>query len=161
MLPLKKITALAVILVGIFSFSTSEKNLNQTQLNLADVDVIDVLDTYRFNCRPSEDYFFFVDSDLVKKTRGAKQVNSKIYILERATGKKALLAEENIQISNFDDTVHIVDEASFALSNGDVVFDNEAETPYSFKELMKYQRVYGSYIASTNELLDLDRDVMQ
>lgn len=166
MRPLRKIAALAVILVGIFSFNTAEDNLNQTQLDLANIDVLDVLNTHRFECRPSGDYLFYVDTDLVKKIRGAKKVNSKIYILERATGKKALLAQNEVQIANFDDSIQITDgvtesEQTFALTNGDVVYNNNTNAPYSFKDLMKYERIYGSYIAATNELLELDRSVLQ
>jgi len=113
--------------------------------------------------RPDGEYAFYVETDLLQKVRGANKVNAKVYILERATGKRSLLASENLQVQNYPDAISI--EATplldnfevFALENGDKVIGCSSETPYQFKDLMKFDTIYNSYVRATNTLLNLDR----
>lgn len=108
---------------------------------------------------------FYVETKLVKKSRGFKTVNANVYLMDRQTGQYNLLATENIAIPNHKDMIALdydfiqakCDQTS--LSNGDRIIGNTANAPYCFSELITNEIVYNSYISSTNKLLGLDRSI--
>lgn len=166
MKPLFKIIASAILLVGIFSFVKNEKNIKNSTLDLNQVDVQDLLSKQKFlDDRPNADYVFYVDTDLVQKVRGANKVNAKVYIMERATGKKSLLASENIQVKNYQDAIVmdaqplVSDFKTYSLSNGDVVIGCDEKLPFSFDDLVEFEPIFDSYVKATNDLLDLEREI--
>lgn len=165
MKPLKKITALAVILIGIFSFSKKENTTVKTALNLENINVVEVLSKQQFECRASSDFIFYVETDLVKKIRGASHINAKVFILDKVSGSKNLLAQENIQVNKFEDSIEIKDHNSedafirSVLKNGDKIIGDSNNTPFAFNELLKFESIYNGYINSTNKLLRLKRSI--
>ncbi|PQJ79946.1 hypothetical protein [Polaribacter porphyrae] len=164
MKPLKNFTALAVILIGIFSFSKVENKKTNTTLDLSKVNVTESLSKLQFDSR-SSDYLFYVDTDIIKKIRGASTINAKVYIVEKASGKKNLLASENLQVLNYSGAVSVYEHdnidnyKSIVLSNGDEFLKTNTKAPFSLSNLLKYESIYRSYISSTNDLLDLERSI--
>ena len=82
MKPLKNIAFIAVLLIGIFSFSKSEKP--KTTLNIDDINVLEILSKQDLTCRPNADFLFYVESSLVKKSRGFNTVNARVYMVDRS-----------------------------------------------------------------------------
>lgn len=162
---LKKFTALAVILVGIFAFASEDTKTPKSSLNLDEINVIEVLSNQQFECRPSSEFMFFVETNLVKKIRGASKINAKVYLLDKISGKKKLLASENIQINKFKDAIaiheHKTEKAfkNLVLSNGDKIIGGSEKATFSFEELIQYESIYNSYISATNKLLRLKRTI--
>ena len=162
---LKKVMALAVILIGVFAFSSKETKSSESNLNLAEINVIEVLSKQHFECRPSSEFMFYVETNLVKKVRGANNINAKIYLLDRISGKKNLLADENIQVNKFKGSIALQkgnsEEAfkSYLLENGDKIIGGTEKTTFSFNELIKYQSIYNSYLSATNKLLGEERSI--
>lgn len=163
MTPLFKKIATAILLVGIVSFVKLERKSKHSTLDIKKTEVLDILSTHTLYGRPDGNYSFFVETDLIQKVRGAKKVNAKVYIIERATGKTSLLASENVQIQNYPDAISIethpmVDNFEvFALENGDKVIGCSSETPFQFRDLMAFDTIYNSYIRATNTLLNIER----
>jgi hypothetical protein len=162
---LKRIMALAVILVGIFSFSKREAETVKSSLNLEGINVREMLSKQQFECRPTSDFMFYVEANLVEKVRGANNINAKVYLLNKVSGQKKLLASENVQINKFKGAIaiqsHKTDKEfkTFVLGNGDKIIGGSVKTTFSFDELIKYEAIYNSYIKSTNKLLKLERTI--
>lgn len=165
MKPLRKFTALAVILIGIFSFNKKENKTVETALNLESINVVELLSKQHFECRPTSDFMFYVETDLVKKVRGANNINAKVFILDKVTGQKSLLAQENIQVKKFEGSIELEDISkeklfkSSNLVNGDKIIGGSEKAPYAFEELVKYESIYNGYINATNKLLRLKRSI--
>lgn len=163
---LKKVAALAVILIGIFSFSKKENEPElESSLNLEEINVVEMLSKQQFECRPSSNFMFYVEANLVKKIRGANNINAKVFILDKTSGKKSLLAEENIQVNKFEGAIAIDDHnenniiIDSILENGDKIIGGSEKAVYAFDELVKYEAIYNSYINATNKLLRLKRSI--
>jgi len=162
---LKKLAALAVVLVGIFAFSTKTTPLPKTSLNLEAINVVDMLSKQQFECRPSSDVMFYVETNIVKKVRGANNINAKVYLIDRASGNKSLLAVENLQINKFEGSIAIGHHDAIdgfttsTMVNGDKIIGSLEKAPYSFEELVKHEAIYNAYINATNKLLDLKRTI--
>ena len=159
---LKSISALLILLIGIFSFTSFEKSTPISNLNLDEVDIIQVLSEQEYECRPSTEIMFFVESSLVKKSRGSSTINTNVYLLDRVSGKSKLLANENIIIPNHKDAIiHYDTEISncekIELSNGDKTLGSNTYAPYCFNELIKYKTIFKSYVRSSNKLLSMNR----
>lgn len=165
MKPLKKFMALAVLLIGIFSFNKKENKSVETALNLDGINVVEMLSKQHFECRPTSDFMFYVETSLVKKIRGANNINAKVFILDKITGKKNLLAQENIQVKKYEDSIEIEDFdsenafKSLILENGDKIIGSSEKAPFAFDELVKYESIYNGYINATNKLLKLKRSI--
>ncbi|PQJ75541.1 hypothetical protein [Polaribacter gangjinensis] len=163
MKPLKNIALIAVLLVGIFSFSKSENS--QSKLNIDNLNVLEILSKQDVSCRPNSDFLFYVESSLVKKSRGFNTVNARVYMIDRSTGQYNLLASENVAIPFHKDMIALDYDSTktelelVTLVNGDKIVGNDNSGNYSFSELMEYEMVYNSYINSTNKLLNLDRSI--
>ncbi|TXD52754.1 MULTISPECIES: hypothetical protein [unclassified Polaribacter] len=85
----------------IFSFTTKEKKSVTSNLMLKDMNAIEVLLKQQFECRPSSKFMFYVETNLIKKVRGANNISAKVYFLDKVSGQKKLLAAEIIQVSKF------------------------------------------------------------
>lgn len=161
MRPLKTTALFAVILIGLFSFSKSEKTL--PPLKIENLNVSEILS--KQGCRPDSDYLFFVETSLVKKSRGFSTVNAKVFLMERSTGQYNLLSSENIAVPFHKDMVSLDFEVAqrdcqqTTLENGDKIVGNSNFGSYCFAELIKSETVYNSYISATNKLLSLDRSM--
>ena len=110
--PLKKITVLFVLLLTLFSFVKKEINSADIKSNLEEINVINILSKQKYECRPSSKYMFYVEANLVKKVRGANNINAKIFFLDKVSGIKNLLASENIQINKFKGAIAIQQNTS-------------------------------------------------
>ena len=163
MKPLKNIAFIAVLLIGIFSFSKSEKP--KTTLNIDDINVLEILSKQDLTCRPNADFLFYVESSLVKKSRGFNTANARVYMVDRSTGQYNLLASENAAVPFHKDMIALDYETTTrecemtSLENGDKIVGNASSGNYCFSELMKNEIVYNSYINSTNKLLHLNRSI--
>ncbi len=161
MKPLKNIAFIAVLLIGIFSFSKSEKP--QTTLNLDNLNALEILSEQNLSCRPDSNFLFYVESSLVKKSRGYSTVNARIYVKDRKTGQSNLLASENVAVPFHKGMISLGYETASrdyemtALENGDVIVGNANSGAYCFSELIKNKSVYHSYVSSTNKVLGLNR----
>lgn len=162
---LKKVAALAVVLIGIFAFSTKTTTVPKSSLNLEAINVVDMLSKQQFECRPSSDVMFYVETSIVKKVRGANNINAKVYLIDRASGNKSLLAVENLQVKKFQDAIAIGEHDAIdgfetsTIANGDKITGSLEKAPYNFEELIKYEAIYNAYVNSTNKLLDLKRTI--
>jgi hypothetical protein len=165
---LKKVMAIAVLLIGFFSFSTEsfgtkDKINPESYLNLEEINIFEMLSKQQFECRPSSEFMFYVETNLVKRMRGANEINAKVYFFDKLFGKKLLLANEIVQIKTFQGAiVNHTSENVFKpirLKNGDTIIDTVTKTPYSFIELLQFESIYNSYISATNNLLALKRTI--
>lgn len=163
--PLKKIIATAVVLFGLLSFNTKENQPLPSNLNLEEINIFEMLNAQQFECRPSSEFMFYVEMSLVKKVRGASQINAKVYLSDKVSGKRKLLANENIQISKFEGIFfnqenHFEKEISpVYFKNGDILIGEDSKTAHYFKKLMQFDVVYAAYIRATNQLLELKRTI--
>lgn len=158
---LKKITVLCLILIGLFSFSKTENNYFTT--NFDTEEITQSLQNRETSCRPSSDLMLYVETSLVKKSRGFKTITASVFILDRVSGISSLLANEDIVIPNHKDSVldydiAIADYEKSILKNGDRILNSGDQQKYSFKELIKYEVVYKSYVRSTSKLLNIKRN---
>jgi hypothetical protein len=159
---IKKLSALLILLIGIFSFTSFEINTPISNLNLDDVNIIQVLSEQEYECRPSSEIMFFVESSLVKKSRGSSTINTSVYILDRVSGESKLLANENILIPTFKDAILHSDTVvsnceKIELMNGDKTLGSNSIAPYCFNDLIKYKTIFKSYVRSSNKLLNINR----
>ncbi|WP_397444908.1 hypothetical protein [Polaribacter sp. R77954] len=168
MKPLLKITAIAVVVIIVFAFNTKKNESFETNSNLNRIDLENVLAKQKFECRPSADFVFNVETIILKKIRGANNIHAKIFIVDKTTGRKSLLAQENILVKNFRDAIGIKDHSSnnyklnlkvTELANGDKLLGKPNEAPYTFEKLIQYDLIYNKYIHSTNKLLQLKRAI--
>ena len=155
---LKKITVLVVFSITIFSFVPKESNFAEIKLNLEDINVIKILSSQKYECRPSSEFMFYVETDLVKKNRGANTINASIFVLDRATGYSSLLAKENILVPLYKDAISleymplVSDCEKSVLNNGDKIIGSSKNTPYCFNELIEFEVIYRSYLKAKNKL---------
>lgn len=164
MKPLKKVAALAVLLVCMLSISKKVKDTTNESLNLDKINVVEVL--AQQDVESTSKFSFQVKTNLIKKIRGASKINAKVFIVDNATGKKNLVSQENIQVKKFEDAIAIKDFSpdsnetkNIVLSNGDKIIGGINESPYAFEELVKNETIYNSYVNSTNKLLQLKRSI--
>jgi hypothetical protein len=151
---LKKIIILLVLLVAIFSFSKVENTEIQLKSHTEGLNIIDILSKQKYECRPSSEYLFYVESYLSNDR--TPTIKAEIYMLNRKTNKSSLLADEKIKVSNNELNTHTSPEF---LKNGDKIISNSDQDLYSFKELLEFETIYSSYVSSTNKLLNLNRSL--
>lgn len=149
---LKRIIILLVLSVSAFSFIKKEKKDIILEFDKKDLNVIEILKKQQFECRPSTDYLFHIETDVVKKVRGASTVDAKVFITQKSSGKVSLLASEKVQVLKFDNenSSHNLEEN--VLRNGDKIIGNSTKGNYSFKELISFEPIYNSYVSATNRL---------
>ena len=156
---LKKIAVLSLLLIGFFSFKKPENPI--IKLKLEKLNVIELLSKQEFECRPSSEFVFYVDTKLVKKYREFIIVNTIVYVLDRASGQSNLLSTEKIIIPFNKAAVlqyHTVSNGfeEVLLPNIDQVMCNDIKSKYSFEKLIEYETIYNSYIRSINKLLIIE-----
>ncbi|UAM98333.1 hypothetical protein K8354_00460 [Polaribacter litorisediminis] len=161
---LKNISILIVLFTGVFSLSKIENTPPKSSLNLEKINVVEMLSEQEFQCRPSSKIMFYVETALVKKYRGAATIKASVYVLDRASGQSNLLVSENILVPSHKDAFLTYDTVGNGsdkkvLSNGDKIIGSNAQTSYSFSELIKYKAIYTSYLIATNKLLDIQRTI--
>lgn len=159
---IKKITALFVLLIGIFSFTRIESNPTKNSVNLNQIDVIETLNNEYFECRPSSKIMFYVESTVLKKSRGYNVVKADIRLLDRISGKSRLLASQNVVIPFSKDAIlEIVElndsQNNIILKNGDTLLNTKNTNDYHFNDLVQYTSIYNSYINSTDKVLNTAR----
>lgn len=164
MKPLRKIAALAVVLICVLSFIKKENETFKPALKLEFINIDNVLAEQQFHCRPTSDFAIYVETDLVKKIRGASNINAKVFIVDKISGRKNLLAQENILVKKFEDAIAIKDfstnnDALSTLDNGDTIIGGSEKGQFTFEELVKYDAIYNSYINATNKLLNIQRSI--
>jgi hypothetical protein len=158
---LKKITALVVFSITIFSFVKKESNSPEIKLNLEEINVITILSKQKYECRPSSKFMFYVETNLLKKSRGSNTINASIFVLDRTTGYASLLANENILVPLYKEVISveysslISDREKGVLNNGDKIIGSSKNTPYCFNELIKFGVISRSYTKSRNRLLNV------
>ncbi|MFT6698991.1 MAG: hypothetical protein ACJAVD_000478 [Porticoccaceae bacterium] len=158
---LKKITALVVFSITIFSFVKKESNSPEIKLNLEEINVITILSKQKYECRPSSKFMFYVETNLLKKSRGSNTINASIFVLDRATGYASLLANENILVPLYKEVISveysslISDREKGVLNNGDKIIGSSKNTLYCFNELIKFGVISRSYTKSRNRLLNV------
>jgi len=160
MTPVKKITAIALLLVLALSFSKKESN-DYLELNIGNAKTLSELTD--FPCKPSRSFQLEVETDITKRIRGAYNINAKVFVIEIATGEKKLVSQENLQVKKFEGSI-ISEENNFEyktskLPNGDLILGGSENAPCEFNNLIKYDAVYYSYINATNKLLNLKRSI--
>jgi hypothetical protein len=158
MLSLKKCIILLIVVGTLSSFVKLSNTL--PLFNLEKIHVLEILGKQKNECRPSSKFMFYVETELVKKVRGANIINAKIYILNRADGASNLLASETILASSFKGAVFLQYETlkndcgNAMLENGDKIIGNIHNSSFCFKQLVKFESIYNSYLISKNKLLD-------
>lgn len=142
------LSMLCIVILALFSFSKLEKN--PAKFDLEDIDIIDLLTEQKYECRPSESYMFWVDSKVFKETKEANSVNVKIYICDRNSSEKELLAEENIKLEHYHNlkTMSTASREILASASKKSNIYNIHKTPYGFYELMKFESIHRSYLIS-------------
>lgn len=159
MKPLIKTLALAVLLIGVFAYTSKADIAEIKTLELNNIDVLEAISEQELSGRPSSDYQFYVETDLLEKKRGASTINAKVFLLDKKSGKTAIVTNETIVVPNFKDTVLLEEDLNSQekLSNGDRIINSDSA--FSLKELIEFETINYSYIQSTNELLDLSRAI--
>ncbi|MBU3010092.1 hypothetical protein KO506_01585 [Polaribacter vadi] len=157
---IKKITVITLILVGVLSFSKFENQPRKSSLNLTEVNVEDLLSKEELGWRPSSKVMFYVNTEIVKKSRGFSEIKANVYVLDRISGATNLLTSNNILLPYYKGSVirhQVNNENLLELKNGDKIIANNINSTYSLNDLMKYRTIYESYIRSTNKLLNINR----
>tara|TARA_R110002126_G_scaffold277373_1_gene423162 strand:+ start:140 stop:610 length:471 start_codon:yes stop_codon:yes gene_type:complete len=149
---IKKYSLLAVLAIIILSFS---KIKNTAKINLSETnsEILEFLSIQQFECRPSSKFKFYVDTKILKKSRGFSTIQAKIYIVENKSGKSNLLATENIIAPIQKDIVlaynEVIQTDLKLLENGDKILNYKT----NFSELLGFSTIYDSYLTSRNKLL--------
>ncbi len=157
---IKKYIAISLMLVGLLSFSNFKNK--KSNVSIDNSNVIESVLNSKTSCSPLSNMMFYVETSLVKTSRGYKTINASIYVLDRISGISTLLVNEDVIVANYKDSVleYSVTSTEYdkpILKSGDVVLSKDFSNQYSFNEIMKYEVVYNSYINSTNKLLNIKR----
>jgi hypothetical protein len=147
--------------MAFFSFIKIKASSAETNLKIKKINVIDILTKNKYGCRPSSEFLFYLEIDLIKKYRGGNTINASIFVLERATGAANLLASENILVPLYKEAISLhhstlkSDCEKYVLENGDKVLGSAKNAPYCFNELIKFGSIFRSYKKSKKELFSL------
>lgn len=157
---IQKYVAISLMLVGLLSFSNFKNK--KSNVSIDNSSVIESVLNSKTSCRPLSNMMLYVETSLVKTSRGFKTINASIYVLDRISGISTLLVNEDVIVANYKDSVleyNLIptEYDKRVLKNGDVVLINNFSNRYSFNKLMKNEVVYNSYINSTNKLLNIKR----
>ncbi|WP_339663483.1 hypothetical protein [uncultured Polaribacter sp.] len=159
---LKNLTLVFVLLIGVFAFSKAKSTTEKVPLNLDTIDVIQTLSSQELECRPTSELYFYVETNLVKKSRGSSTINASIYVLDKTSGLSNLLANDTIVVPFHKETVLDFETLpsnckTTVLTNGDTVIGSNTKAPFCFNELIQYEKIYNSYNNATNKLLHIQR----
>jgi hypothetical protein len=158
---LKKMAVIPILSIVFFSFVKKDTNSSKLMSNLEDLKLIELLSKQKYECRPSSEFMFYVESNLIKKSRGANTISANIFVLDRHSGESKLLASENIFIPHYKGAISLKhdivasDCEKLVLNNGDEILGSTIKAPYCFNELIQFESINRSYIKSKNKLLNL------
>ncbi|PQJ76762.1 hypothetical protein [Polaribacter glomeratus] len=158
---MNSLTATLLFLLSVTFLSFVKIGDTSSKLKLEKSTIIEILIKQKNGCRPSSEFMFYVETELVKKARGANTINAKIYVLDRASGFSNLLVSENILVSSFKGEVFLQykTEKNYCgeatLHNGDKIIGTKEKSLYCFNELVKFESIYSSYLKSKNNLLQI------
>lgn len=155
-----KVTFVSIILIGLVSFSKPKTKNLKTGLNNTEM-VENILNAER-SCRPFYNKMFYVETSIVKKSRGFNRIRANLFVLDRISGISTFLTNEDIIVPKYKDSVlkydiTISEYEKVHLKNGHLILVNNKTKKYDFCDLLKYEVVYNSYIRSTNNLLTIER----
>ena len=155
----KNFLAVTVLLVGLFAFSKTDTKPVLIN-NLEKEKIVEMLSAQEFGCRPPSDLNFYVETTLLKKYRGYVKIEAKVFVLNKLSNQKSMLATENIIVANHKDSLinydtTINNSKITELENGHIVIHKEKDTSFKFVELLDSELIYNRYILSTNKLLNI------
>jgi hypothetical protein len=159
MLSLKNNTILLLLLISLSSFVKFDKNTSK--FNVEKMDVFELLTKQNYECRPSSEFMFYVETKMVKKERGANTINAKIFVLDKVSGLSKMLASENILAHSYKGDISLQYKTvknycgKATLNNGDKIIGSTEKASYCFNQLVKFESIYSSYLRSKNNLLRL------
>lgn len=153
---LKIVIPAFILLTVVFSFVKIENNIKELDLN--SIDVKELLTKNEFECRPSSKYMFYVDTEILKKSRGYSIIKADVFLYERASGTSALIATNNIISPLSKDAIigyknELGSPFYKKIKNGDKAFGYKSESLDYFNELMNYKSIYKSFEVSRDKLL--------
>tara|TARA_R110002049_G_scaffold68910_2_gene178567 strand:+ start:361 stop:837 length:477 start_codon:yes stop_codon:yes gene_type:complete len=155
---IKNILAVTVLLVGLFAFKKADTNPILLK-SLEKEKIVKMLSVQELGCRPSSELNFHVETTLLKKYRGYAKIEAKVFVLNKLTNQKSMLASENIIVANYKDSFInydiIKNSATTELKNGHIIIHNEIDTEFKLANLLNSELIYNRYIISTNKLLNL------
>ena len=157
---IKNTLAVTVLLIGLFAFKNANTNPNPVLLkSLEKEKIVKMLSAQEFGCRPSSELNFYVETTLLKKYRGYAKIEAKVFVFDKLTNQKSILANENIIVANHKDSLInydkiINDSETTELENGHIIIHNEKNTEFKLANLLKSELIYNRYIISTNKLLN-------
>ena len=76
-------------------------------------------------------------------------VNAKVYVLNRKTNEETIIAQENLELTDFQ---FIEGMGITGIQNLNVV-NTTYDTPYNFYDLLKFESIYRNFVDATNRLL--------
>ena len=83
-----------------------------------------------------------------------------MFVFDKLTNQKSILANENIIVANHKDSLINYDKIinnseTTELENGHIIIHNEKNTEFKLANLLKSELIYNRYIISTNKLLNI------
>lgn len=155
MKPLQRIILLFILIIGVFSFTVPENNLNLNR-----IDVMELLSIEASRSRPSSEFMFYVETEIIKKSRGSSTILASIFIYERATGRYKSLTNNSIVVPHHREAILDYDvrmkDFRNILENGDMVLESSMNSSFDFNKLIEHKTIYKSYLASRNKLLKVN-----
>ena len=141
----KSLAVLSVVLFILLSFNRVEK---KSKLDLNTVNVMAMLSEQELGQRPSHNYMFYVKTE-INKLVNTEVVNAKVYVLNRKTNEETIIAQENLELTDFQ---FIEGMGITGVQNLNVV-NTTYDTPYNFYDLLKFESIYRNFVDATNRLL--------
>jgi len=141
----KSLAVLSVVLVILLSFNRVEK---KSKLDFNTVNVMAMLSEQELGHRPSHNYMFYVKTE-INKLVNTEVVNAKVYVLNRKTNQENLIAQENLELTDFQSIEGMGITGIQNLNEVNAMYD----TPYNFYDLLKFDPIYRNFVDSTKKLL--------
>lgn len=154
---IKNILAFIVLLIGLFAFKEADNNSILSK-SIEKETILKTLSAQEFGCRPSSEFNFYVETTVLKKYRGYAKIEAKIFVLDKLSNQKQMLASEDIIVANHKESILNYDKitknlATTELENGHIIIHTKNSTAFSLKDLLNYELIYNRYIIATNNLL--------
>lgn len=154
---IKNILAFLIVIIGLFAFKKTE-NHSILVNGIEKETILKTLSAQEFGCRPLSEFNFYVETAVLKKYRGYAKIEAKIFVLDKLSNQKQLLASEEIIVANHKDSLINYDKitndiATTELENGHIIIHKKNSTAFGIKDLISYELIYNRYIIATNNLL--------
>ena len=148
--------ALIVLVVTFLAFTLKKSSAIVPKNTIGNIDVIKILEEQKMTCRSELHYSFYMETELLNKSRGANIVSVKTFIYDRFSKKSKMITDEKVIVPKYPDTKFLSKEGCYFNSeNGDEIVQSKLN--YSLKNLLKFEIIKNIYVKSTNELLGLNR----